>query len=164
MGKLAANAYKAMAGLDRFVGASTLPAPLLELVRLRASQINGCVYCVDMHSGDAKRAGESDVRLHAVAVWPEAPFFTPQERAALAYTEAATRLAGGDVSDEVWALVTGQFTEEEQAALVVAVATINAWNRIAVSSRMVPESFKVQGGVQHDLSGCGVHLAGAGCI
>ncbi|NRQ31613.1 carboxymuconolactone decarboxylase family protein [Nonomuraea sp. NN258] len=142
LGSLAGDAYRAMAGLDRFVAASTLPKPLLELVRLRASQINGCVYCVDMHSSDAKLAGESDARLHAVAVWQEAPFFTPQERAALAFTESATRLSTDDVTDEVWAQVTAHFTEEESAALIVAVASINAWNRMGVSARMIPESYK----------------------
>ncbi|MGP3960807.1 carboxymuconolactone decarboxylase family protein [Nonomuraea sp. 3N208] len=142
LGSLAGEAYKAMAGLDRFVAAGTLPKPLLELVRLRASQINGCVYCVDMHSSDAKQAGESDARLHAVAVWREAPFFTGQERAALAFTEAATRLSTSDVTDEVWEQAAAHFTEQELAALVVAVATINAWNRMGVATRMTPESYK----------------------
>ncbi|MEU0564629.1 carboxymuconolactone decarboxylase family protein [Nonomuraea sp. NPDC005983] len=142
VGKLAGPAYKAMAGLDAFVSDSTLPKPLLELVWLRASQINGCVYCVDTHSSDAKQAGESDARLHAVAVWQEAPFFTDQERAALAFTEAATRLSTDDVTDEIWEQASRHFTEEELAALIVAVATINAWNRIAVPTRMTPESYK----------------------
>jgi AhpD family alkylhydroperoxidase len=142
LGKLAGDAYRAMAGLDRFVSASTLPKPLLELVRLRASQINGCVYCVDSHSSDAKRAGESDARLYAVAVWQEAPFFTAQERAALAFTEAATRLSTGDVTDEIWQRAAEHFTEEELAALVVALATINAWNRMGVATRMTPESYQ----------------------
>ncbi|MEU5860081.1 MULTISPECIES: carboxymuconolactone decarboxylase family protein [unclassified Nonomuraea] len=142
LGKFAGEAYKAMAGLDRFVAQSTLPKPLLELVRLRASQINGCVYCVDMHSSDAKQAGESDARLHAVAVWREAPFFTPEERAALAFTEAATRLSTDDVTDEVWAQAAAHFDEQQLAALTVAVATINAWNRMGVATRMTPESYK----------------------
>ncbi|MFG3437628.1 carboxymuconolactone decarboxylase family protein [Nonomuraea sp. NPDC047897] len=142
LGDLAADAYRAMAGLDRYVAASALPAPLLELVRLRASQINGCVYCVDMHSSDAKRAGESDARLHAVSVWREAPFFTPQERAALAFTEAATRLSTHDVTDEIWREAAEHFDEAGLAALVVAVATINAWNRMGVATRMTPESYK----------------------
>ncbi|MEV4390856.1 carboxymuconolactone decarboxylase family protein [Nonomuraea sp. NPDC049607] len=142
LGKFAGEAYKAMAGLDRFVAQSTLPKPLLELVRLRASQINGCVYCVDMHSSDAKQAGESDARLHAVAVWREAPFFTLEERAALAFTEAATRLSTDDVTDEVWAQAAAHFDEQQLAALTVAVATINAWNRMGVATRMTPESYK----------------------
>ncbi len=141
LGKLAGDAYKAMAGLDRFVSASTLPKPLLELVRLRASQINGCVYCVDTHSSDARQAGESDARLHAVVVWREAPFFTAQERAALAFTEAATRLSTDDVTDEIWQEAAEHFTEDELAALVVALAAINAWNRMGVATRMTPESY-----------------------
>ncbi|NUW44486.1 carboxymuconolactone decarboxylase family protein [Nonomuraea rhodomycinica] len=142
LGALAGEAYRAMAGLDRYVTQSTLPAPLLELVRLRASQINGCVYCVDMHSSDALQAGESHTRLHAVAVWREAPFFDDRERAALAFTEAATRLSTHDVSDEIWAEAARHFDEQELAALVVAVATINAWNRMGVATRMTPESYK----------------------
>jgi AhpD family alkylhydroperoxidase len=142
LGSLAGEAYKAMGGLDGFVARSTLPKPLLELLRLRASQINGCVYCVDAHSSDARKAGESDARLHAVAVWREAPFFTGQERAALAFTEAATRLSTGDVTDEVWQEAAAHFSERELAALVVAVATINAWNRMGVATRMTPESYK----------------------
>jgi alkylhydroperoxidase AhpD family core domain len=88
-------AYQAMLGLEKYLRQSTLPRPLLDLVKLRASQINGCAYCVDLHSSDAKAGGESDERLFAVAVWQEAPFFTEQERAALALTEAATRLSDG---------------------------------------------------------------------
>ncbi|WP_043636092.1 carboxymuconolactone decarboxylase family protein [Nonomuraea candida] len=142
LGALAGEAYRAMAGLDAYVTHSTLPKPLLELVRLRASQINGCVYCVDAHSSDARAAGESDARLHAVAVWQEAPFFTEQERAALAFTEAATRLSTQDITDEVWERAAVCFTEAELAALVVAVATINAWNRMGVATRMTPASYK----------------------
>ncbi|MGR6913407.1 carboxymuconolactone decarboxylase family protein [[Actinomadura] parvosata] len=136
LGALAGPAYQAMAGLDAFVARSTLPKPLLELIRLRASQINGCVYCVSMHSSDAKAAGESDARLHAVAVWREARCFDERERAALAFTEAATRLSTHDVTDEIWEAAAACFTQEELAALVVAVATINAWNRMGVSTRM----------------------------
>ncbi|MEV5414057.1 carboxymuconolactone decarboxylase family protein [Thermopolyspora sp. NPDC052614] len=137
-------AYEAMLGLEKYLSRSTLPAPLLELVRLRASQINGCAYCVDMHSADAKKGGETDERLYAVAVWREAPFFTEEERAALALTEAATRLSeGGDrVPDEVWDQAAKHFDEHTLAQLVVAIATINAWNRIGVATRMVPESYK----------------------
>ncbi|GAA3669196.1 carboxymuconolactone decarboxylase family protein [Nonomuraea antimicrobica] len=142
LGTLAGEAYKGMARLDGFVAHSTLPKPLLELVRLRASQINGCAYCVDLHSSDAKAAGESDARLHAVAVWREAPFFTEQERAALAFTEAATRLSTDDLTDEVWEAAARCFSEPELAALVVAVAAINAWNRMAAATRMTPESYK----------------------
>jgi AhpD family alkylhydroperoxidase len=136
-------AYKAMAALDRETARGPLEKPLLELVRLRASQINGCAYCVDMHSADAKTGGESDARLYAVAVWQEGPFFTDRERAALGLTEAATRLSDGHgVPDEVWEEARRHFTEEELAALVMAITTINAWNRIGVTARLVPESYK----------------------
>jgi AhpD family alkylhydroperoxidase len=140
--KLAPAAYQAMIDLERAVRRSPLPKPLFELVKLRASQINGCAYCVDQHSFDARAGGESDERLFAVAVWHEAPFFTEEERAALALTESATRLSeGGDrVPDEVWARAAKHFDEESLAALVMAIAAINAWNRIGVATRMVPES------------------------
>jgi AhpD family alkylhydroperoxidase len=141
---LAPGAYKAMLTLDRAAHQTALPKPLVELVKLRASQINGCVYCVDMHSTDAKAGGETDPRLYAVAVWQDAPFFTESERAAFALTEAMTRLSetGDRVPDEVWKRATGHFTDELLAQLVMAIVTINAWNRICVTTRMVPESFK----------------------
>ncbi|GAA3309442.1 carboxymuconolactone decarboxylase family protein [Nonomuraea dietziae] len=142
IGTILPDAYKAMAGLEKVIGKSGLPKPLLELVRLRASQINGCAYCVDMHSADAKQGGESDARINAVAVWREAPCFTEQERAALALTEAGTRLSEGGVSDEAWAAAAEVFAEDDLAALVVQIATINAWNRIGVITHMTPESFK----------------------
>ena len=144
VGALAPGAYKAMAGLDAFVRHSALPKPLLELVRLRASQINGCAYCVDLHSSDLKTDGESDARVFAVAAWQEGPFFTEQERAALALTESMTRLSeGGDrVPDDVWAQAVKHFDETDLAALVTAIATINAWNRFGVATRMVPESYE----------------------
>jgi AhpD family alkylhydroperoxidase len=136
--------YKAMLGLDKYVTGSPLPAPLKELVRLRASQINGCAYCVDMHSADAKAGGETDPRLWAVAVWREAPFFTEPERAALALTEAMTRLSedGDRVSDEVWEQAAKHFDEPGLAALVWTITCINAWNRIGVTLRLVPESYQ----------------------
>jgi AhpD family alkylhydroperoxidase len=144
LAELEPAAYEAMVGLERYLARSALPKSLLELVKLRASQINGCAFCVDMHSADAKARGESDERLHAVAVWQDAPFFTERERAALALTEAATRLSeGGDrVPDEVWQRAAKHFDEHELAQLVMAIATINAWNRIGVATRMVPRSYR----------------------
>ena len=144
IGPLVPAAYRAMAALDAFVSNCDLPKPLLELVRLRASQINGCAYCVDMHSTDAKAAGETDARLFGVAAWREGPFFTEQERAALELTESMTRLSeGGDrVPNDVWAHAAKHFEEKDLAALVTAIATINAWNRFGVATRMVPESYQ----------------------
>ncbi|MUL41166.1 carboxymuconolactone decarboxylase family protein [Streptomonospora sp. PA3] len=138
----APDAYTAMAGLERFLAQSPLPHSTLELVKLRASQINGCAFCVDMHGKDAQKAGESAERLLAVAVWRESPLFTEAERAALALTEEATRLAdhGTGVSDAVWQEAARHYDEPTLAALVVAISTINAWNRIAVATRMVPGS------------------------
>ncbi|GGS28021.1 MULTISPECIES: carboxymuconolactone decarboxylase family protein [Actinokineospora] len=140
----APEAYRAMLGLEKFMAGSSLPKSTYELVKVRASQINGCAYCVDMHCHDAKAAGETDERLYAVAVWRETPFFTPAERAALAFAEAATRLPdhGHGVPDEVWAEAAEHYDEPTLAALIVAVATINAWNRIAVSSRAIPGSHR----------------------
>src|SRR3954470_8996711 len=127
--KLAPAAYQAMIEFERALRQGPLPKRLWELVKLRASQINGCAYCVDLHSFDARAGGESDERLFAVAVWREAPFFTEEERAALALTESATRLSeGGDrVPDEVWERAAKHFDEETLAALVMAIAAINAW-------------------------------------
>jgi AhpD family alkylhydroperoxidase len=140
---LAPAAYKAMIALDSRVHAGPLPAELTELVKLRASQINGCAYCVDSHSADAAKAGTSPARLAAVGAWEEGPFFTPAERAAFALTESMTRLSAGSprVPDDVWADAAEHFGDEELAQLVMLLATINAWNRIAVGTRMVPESW-----------------------
>ncbi|WP_243695341.1 carboxymuconolactone decarboxylase family protein [Agromyces protaetiae] len=110
--------------------------PLLrELVRLRASQLNGCSYCVDQHSRDALAAGEHDQRLFAVAVWRESNFFTPRERAAFALTDAVTRLSETHVPDEVWHEASAHFTDDELAALLALLVSINAWNELAVSTR-----------------------------
>ncbi|GAA3153980.1 carboxymuconolactone decarboxylase family protein [Planomonospora alba] len=142
--ELAPEAYRAMLRLEKFLHSSTVPPSTLELVKLRASQINGCGFCVDMHSHEAKKAGESDERLFAVAAWREAPYFTDAERAALALTEEATRLAdrGEAVPDAVWEEAARHYDEETLAALVVAIATINAWNRIGVATRKVAGSYR----------------------
>ncbi|MBB2913191.1 AhpD family alkylhydroperoxidase [Streptosporangium becharense] len=145
--QLAPEAYRAMLGLEKFLAGSGLPHITKELVKLRVSQINGCAFCVDMHSHDLKQAGESDERLFAVAVWRETPFFTDAERAALALAEEATRLAdrGETVPDHVWDEAAAHYEPETLAALVVAIATINAWNRIAVTTRIVPGSLRREG-------------------
>jgi AhpD family alkylhydroperoxidase len=112
-----------------------IPAPLREIVRLRASQINGCAYCVDMHARDARTAGESEAKVFAVAVWRESPFFTARERAALAFTEAVTKLAGGPIPEEVYDEMEAVFSAEEIGALLSLIVMINAWNALAVTSR-----------------------------
>jgi len=132
------DAIKAMAGLEKHIGKSGLEKPLVELVRLRASQINGCAYCVDLHATDARNAGESERRLASLVVWREGTFFNARERAALEWTEALTLVAESHVPDEVWNRVKPHFTPEELVDLTLLVTTINAWNRFAISFRKTP--------------------------
>ncbi|GAA0535481.1 AhpD family alkylhydroperoxidase [Rhizomicrobium palustre] len=119
---------------------SAIEKTLLHLVDLRASQLNGCAFCVDMHSKEAKIDGERELRLYHVAVWRESPLFSSRERAALEWTEAVTKLSPESVSDEVYNAVRAEFSEKEIADLTFAIATINAWNRLGVSFRSVPGS------------------------
>lgn len=134
--------FKALLDLEGAVRATELETPLLELVRMRASQINGCAYCIDMHSKDARAAGETEQRLYALNAWRETPFFTDRERAALAWTEELTLIAETDVSDELFAETREQFSESEIAALTLAIVAINAWNRFAIGFRAVPGSYQ----------------------
>lgn len=136
--KTGPHAMKAMMGLEARIATSGIEKPLAELVRLRASQMNGCAYCVDLHSSDARKAGEDDRRLATVAVWREAPFFSDRERAALEWTEALTLIAQDRVPDEVWARTRPQFTPEEIVDLTLLISTINAWNRFAIAFRKLP--------------------------
>ncbi|WP_248958085.1 carboxymuconolactone decarboxylase family protein [Sphaerisporangium perillae] len=142
--KVAAKGYRAMLDVGAYVARSGIPHATLELVKIRASQINGCGFCLDMHGHDAKKAGETDERLFTVAAWREAPYFTPEERAALALTEAATRIADNPhgVPDEVWDEAADHYDEEQLAALVMAIAEINAWNRVNVTIRGVAGSHR----------------------
>ena len=136
-------AYTAMVGLETFVRkASKLEPSLVELVRMRASQINGCAYCIDMHSKDARSEGETEQRLYALTSWRETPFFTARERAALAWTEALTLITEGHVPDDIYELAKRSFSGEELVNLTLAVITINGWNRIAISFRSVPGSYQ----------------------
>jgi AhpD family alkylhydroperoxidase len=121
---------------------SKLERPLFELVKIRASQINGCAYCIDMHTKDARRAGETEQRIYALNAWRETPFFTDRERAALEWTEAVTRVADTHVPDEVHERVAAQFKEEELVALTLGVIVINSWNRLAVSFRAPAGSYQ----------------------
>lgn len=144
--RVAPKVTHAMLALEQHIRASGLEMPLLELVKMRASYINGCAYCVDMHSKDARAAGETEQRLYAVPVWRETPFFTPRERAALAWTEAVTLIGQDGVSDELYAEVREQFEERELAELTLAVITINGWNRLAISFRADVGSYQVPTG------------------
>lgn len=136
--KQAPKAVEALRGLQAYVDSSGLEHSLIELVKLRASQINGCAYCVDMHTRDARKAGETEQRLYAVAVWREAPFFTPRERAGLAWCEALTLISHDHVPDAVYDEARQHFSEKELVDLSFAVVAINGWNRMAVSSRTQP--------------------------
>ena len=135
------EATQAMIGLEEVVESSTLEPKLRELVKLRASQINGCAYCVDMHTKDAVAIGEDEQRLHLVAVWREAPVFTPRERAALAWTDALTRLPETGAPDDAYEAVAREFNPAEQVALTLAIVTINGWNRLAVGFRKPAGSY-----------------------
>lgn len=140
--RAAPEVYRAMAALQAAVNASGLEASLLELVKFRASQLNGCAYCLDMHSKDARAAGETEQRLYTVSAWRETPFFSPRERAALAWTEAVTRIADNGVPDEVYEVARAQFSEAELVQLTLAVIAINGWNRLAVPFRSVPGTYQ----------------------
>jgi AhpD family alkylhydroperoxidase len=129
----APDAYKAMIGLERYVRTCGLEHSLLELVKTRASQINGCAYCIDMHAKDARALGETEQRLYALSAWRETPFFSPRERAALEWVEALTRIAEGGVPDELYRRVRQEFDETELVNLTLAIVTINGWNRLAIS-------------------------------
>jgi AhpD family alkylhydroperoxidase len=134
-------AIEAMRGLGRVVESSTLEPLLLELVKVRASQINGCAYCLDMHTKDARAIGEDEQRLHLVAVWRDAPSFTPRERAALAWTEALTLLPETGAPDDVYAAMAREFDPPEQVALTLAIVAINGWNRFSVGFRTPAGSY-----------------------
>ncbi|TDC19904.1 carboxymuconolactone decarboxylase family protein [Actinomadura bangladeshensis] len=136
--KAAPKAFKALIGFDAAAREGLDPA-LVELVQIRASQLNGCAYCLHMHTSDARKAGESEERLHMTAVWREAAgFFTDRERAALDLTEAVTLVSRGGVPDTVYARAAGLFGEDELARLLALIFTINTWNRIAISTAKVP--------------------------
>lgn len=129
------KAMHAQLGMEAYVRGSSLEHSLVELVKLRASVINGCGYCVDMHTKDARFEGETEQRLYAVSVWRETPFFSPRERAALAWTDALTDIARTGVPDALYEVVRSQFSESEIVDLTMAIVTINGWNRLAVSLR-----------------------------
>ncbi len=140
--KVAPDAMKAMSNLHAYVGKCGLDHKLLELIKLRASQINGCAWCVDMHTKELRAAGESEQRLYLLSAWKECPFYTERERAALAWTEALTLLTEGNVPDEVFVLARSQLSEEELVKLTLAIVAINGANRINVAFRAVPGSYQ----------------------
>src|SRR5262245_51462369 len=139
--RLAPEAARALYGLGNYLAGCGLEHALLELIKTRASQINGCAFCIDMHTKDARAAGETEQRLYALNAWRETPFFTERERAALAWTEAVTRIGNG-VPDDLYEEARQQFSEKELVDLTWAVAAINAWNRVAISFRSVPGTYQ----------------------
>lgn len=141
-GKVAPGAYRALGTLQGYVDSCGLEASLLELVKLRASQLNGCAWCLDMHSKDALAAGETVQRLLLLSTWRECPFYTARERAALAWTEAVTALAGSDVSDAVFEAARAAFSEVELVNLNMAIIAINGWNRMNVAFQVPPGDYQ----------------------
>ncbi|MFO1507831.1 MAG: carboxymuconolactone decarboxylase family protein [Lysobacterales bacterium] len=134
--------FKAMRNLQEHVETCGLEHKLLELVKMRASQINGCAYCLDMHSKDARAGGETEQRLYVLNAWREAPFYSDRERAALAWTEALTRVSDNDVPDELFAEVRKQFSDKELVDLSLAIIAINGWNRLAIPFRSQAGSYQ----------------------
>ncbi len=128
--------------IESYLHSSSLGSPLLNLVKTRASQINGCAHCLDMHTKDARAEGESEQRLYALDAWRETPFFDERERAALAWTEAVTRVAESHVPDDVYELVKRHFTEQELIDLTLAIGNINTWNRLNIAFRTVPGNYR----------------------
>src|SRR5688500_8470820 len=139
---VAPGAMKAMKGLQAYINTTDLEHSLLELVKLRASQINGCAYCVSLHAHDARNQGESEQRIYSLSAWREVPFYTDRERAALEWTEALTLLAETHVPDAVFEAVRPHFSDKELADLTLAVVLINGWNCFGVSFRDLPEVYE----------------------
>jgi AhpD family alkylhydroperoxidase len=140
--RYAQEAQKAMYALENYLAQSGLEHGLIHLMKMRASQINGCAYCIDMHSKDARAFGETEQRLYELDAWRETPFYTDKERAALAWTEAITLVSETHVPDSVYEEVRTYFNEKEIVDLTLVVTTINAWNRLAIALRAVPGHYR----------------------
>jgi AhpD family alkylhydroperoxidase len=136
--KFAPEALKAMLGLEAYLKRCSLDHKLLHMLKLRASQINGCAFCIDMHWKDARALGETEQRLYGLDAWRESPYYTDRERAALAWTEAVTLISSTHAPDEEYAELQKHFSEQEIVDLIYLISTINVWNRIAIASRAVP--------------------------
>lgn len=140
--KVTPDALKAMLELEKYVHGSELERSLYELVKTRASQINGCAYCIDMHTKDARKGGETEQRLYGLSAWRETPFYSKRERAALEWTEALTLIAENDIPDSLYDSVRKHFDEKEMVVLTMAIIAINGWNRLAISFRTVPGTYQ----------------------
>ncbi|MDR8390704.1 carboxymuconolactone decarboxylase family protein [Aliifodinibius sp. S!AR15-10] len=138
----APDALKGMVNLEKTVKESDLEISLIELVKLRASQINGCAYCIDMHTKDARQAGETEQRLYALNAWQETNFYSDRERAALKWTEALTEISDRHITDELYESVQEHFSEDEMIILTLSIVAINGWNRLAIGFGTVPGSYK----------------------
>ena len=145
--KVAPGVYDAMDALDTYLNASPVDQKLLHLIRLRASQLNGCAYCIDMHWKDLKALGDTDQRLYGLDAWRESPYYTDTERAALAWTEAVTFIAEGQGPDDLFAELQKQFDARAVADITLAIAAINAWNRLSIAARLTPGTYKSTLGV-----------------
>ncbi len=143
--RVAPEASRAMSSLDSYLKNCSLEASLIELVKVRASQINGCAYCIDMHTKNARAAGESEQRLYELAVWQETDFYSARERAALAWTEAVTLISKDHVPDEVYEEAVKCFSERELVDLTVAVISINGWNRLSIAFRRTAGTYRTPG-------------------
>lgn len=140
--KFAHEALHSLLAIESYLAKSGLDPKLLQLIKLRASQINGCAYCIDMHSKDARAAGETEQRLYELNAWRETPFYTDRERAALEWTEALTLISQTHAPDDVYERVRAQFSEKEIVDLTHAIAAINSWNRLAIAVRAVPGTYQ----------------------
>jgi AhpD family alkylhydroperoxidase len=144
LAKHAHDAQKSLYALEKYIANSGLDHKLIHLLKMRASQINGCAYCIDMHSKDARMLGETEQRLYELNAWRETPFYTDRERAALEWTESLTLVSQTHVPDEVYESVKKHFSEKEIVDLSILVSVINVWNRLAISARTLPGTYKAQ--------------------
>jgi AhpD family alkylhydroperoxidase len=140
--KVGQGAFNALLGVEKYIHGSGLESTLLHLIKIRASQINGCAYCIDMHWKDARVDGETEQRLYGLDAWEESPYYSDRERAALAWTEAVTNIHEGHVPDSVYEVVRKSFTEKELVDLTLAITAINSWNRLNIAARTVPGTYQ----------------------
>ncbi len=138
------DAYRAMQKLEEYIHGTGLDSSLIELMKIRASQLNGCAFCLDMHTQDARMAGETEQRIYCLGAWREAPFYTEQERAALALTESVTLIADNGVPDELYERVRTHFSAQQFVQLVMVINTINAWNRLSISTGLPAGEYKAR--------------------
>ena len=136
------GAMQAMLGLETYLRGCGLDIKLLDLIKLRVSQVNGCAYCIDMHWKDLRAAGETEQRLYGLDAWRESPYYSERERAALAWAEAVTRVTDGHVPDEVFEQARGQFNDDELANLTLGIVAINGWNRLCIALRVTPGTYQ----------------------